>query len=346
MLVLLLSLRSSFVLTAQNKLVVKDWQEYTFASKYGNPITIQWILERSSDRVDYMDNKYHFFFRFRSKTKLYGHKQSVWVGFDIPIEGREYDLEFGQTLFWDRDGKSDFWHASSSPPIEMKVDRGWIGTFSSEIEKSIQKPEDCAKLVEELGAYTGSEMTKQAVNAATSISGFFDEKITNFIATYSSSASALFKITSSTTVGIIIDLVNPVKMSTHLEGYENAHQNAKRQSTALKISFITLGKLNASQQSPPAKSTKNSNSLDSNSDFWNTPENSQKVHSRKERTMLIQNIEKKQKELKKALDDMDLALKLINIEKLVKDDCRKKALEQYHASFKYNAEVLLKITKK
>lgn len=341
--ILLIGVFNTLCLFAQNKYVVKDWEEYSFTSKYGNPITILWTLERSHKKVDYMDNRYHFYLSFKSRTKLNGAPQPVWVGFDIKVDGLERNLQFGQTLKWKGHKSWDFWHESPSPKVIMNVSRGWIGTYLNEIEDVIEEKDDCAEIVNQLGVYTGSEFTKDAYKVGETVSGFFDDDIAKFIAKYSKSASSLFKIASSKAFGIVTGILESDDLGTPLNAYEGAYEKAKGHVYVIEKQFTELGKLN----SPLTKQDTNEQvKSEDEVDFWNSPENSAKTSSidTEMKMKIIKSIEYSQKELKKELDNMDIALKGIETELILeKDDCRKKALEQYNACFKYNAEVLLSI---
>lgn len=330
-------------LFAQNRYVVKDWQEYTFISKYGNPITVLWALERSHKKVEYMDNRYQFYLRFKSKTKLSGISQSIWVGFDVKVDGLKGNLQFGHTLNWEGHKSWDFWHESPSPQVKMNVSSGWIGTYLDEIEKAVDKKDDCAEIVNELGVYTGSEITKDVYKVGETVSGFFDDDIAKFIATFNKSASTLFKLTSSKAFGVVTGIFESPNLNTSLDAYEGAYEKAKGHVYVLEINLSELGKLNSAQTN---QNTKELAKSEDEVDFWHSPENSTKtsVIDTEKKMKIIKSIQYSQKQLKKELENMDVALKGAETELILeKDDCRKKAFEQYHACFKYNAEVLLSI---
>lgn len=331
----------SFMLS-QNKKIIKDWQEHTLESKYGNPITILWSLERSHKPAKYMSNRYQYFLRFKSKTKFKGESKSVWVGFNIEVENFKNHLQFGKTLYWDKTSSWDFWHESANAKIDMKTSRGWIGTYLKEIEKVSKKDKDCAELLDELGVYTSSEFASDTYETADFASGFFDEDIAKFIAKYSKSASKLFKITSSTTFGVITSILESDNIGTPMNAYENAYENAKGHVFVLEKHFKDLGILNSSNSNSSSKP--NTNELNSE-DFWNTPENSKVITVRTvEQEKLVRSIKYSQEKLNEELKNMNIAIEGFKIESNLKDDdCRKNAMIQFHESFKSNAEVLLSI---
>lgn len=327
---------------SQSKKIIQDWQEYTLNSKYDNPITILWSLERSHKPAKHMNNRYQYFLRFKSKTKLDGEAQSVWVGFNIEVEQLENHLQFGKTLYWDKTGSWDFWHESTSAKIDMKTSRGWIGTYLKEIEKVSKKDEDCAELLKNLGIYTGSDFVSDTYNAAEVTSGFFDKDIAKFISKYSLSASKLFKITSSTTFGVITKILESDDMGRPMDAYEKAYENAKGHVFVLEKHFKDLGVLNSSDSTNSTKP--NTDELNSE-DFWNTPENSEVATVRtEEQEKIVRSIKYSQEKLKEELKNMNIAIEGFEIEfNLKNDDCRKNAMIQFHESFKSNAEVLLSI---
>lgn len=326
----------------QNKKIIKDWQEYTFDSKYGNSITILWALERSHKTANHMSNRYHYFLRFKSKTKFNNKPKSVWVGFDIEVDNFKNNLQFGKTLYWDKTGSWDFWHESANVKIDMKISRGWIGTYLKEIEKVSKKDEDCTELLKDLGIYTSSEFVSDTYNSAEFTTSFFDKDIAKFIAKYSTSASKLFKITTSTTFGVITKILESDDMGAPMDAYEDAYENAKGHVFVLEKHFKDLGVFNSSNSNDTT--SPNTDELISE-DFWNTPENSKvaTVHT-EEQEKIIRSIKYSQEKLKKELKNMNIAIEGFKIESTLKnDDCRKNAMIQFHESFKSNAEVLLSI---
>ncbi|WGH74514.1 hypothetical protein P8625_10445 [Tenacibaculum tangerinum] len=341
-LLLFFSLMLPSYLISQNKKVIKDWEEYTFNSKYGNPITIIWSLERSHKPAKYMDNRYHYFFRFKSKTKLKGQTKPVWVGFDIAVDGLERNIEFGSTLYWEKTSSWDFWHESSNAKIEMKASKGWIGTYLKELEKVSKKDKNCAELLDKLGVYTASEIASDTYDTASFTAGFFDKDIAKFISKYSKSAAKLFKITSSKAFGVITSLLESDDMGTPMNAYENAYENARGHVFVLEKHFTDLGIINSSNTND---SKKNNTKELASEDFWNTPENSKKMTvPTEEQEKIIRSIKYSQKKLGEELKKMNSAMEGFTIESSLKnDDCRKKAMIQFHESFKYNAEVLLSI---
>jgi hypothetical protein len=128
-----------------DKVVIIDWTTRTFSSKYGNPITYQYMLVRGQKRVDYMNNRYHYYFRTRSCTKYKKKNEKVWIGFDVNLmtgevpykdkDGDAVDLEYGSTLSWDKYYSWDFWATPATLNLEFEGERGWIGTFLNEMEK-------------------------------------------------------------------------------------------------------------------------------------------------------------------------------------------------------------------
>ena len=339
---------SSFNIFAQNKLVIQDWQEFTLTSKYGNPISFLWTLERNHKRTDYMENRYKFYIRFKSKTKFKGSPQSVSIGYNIEVDGLKNNLQFRKTLYWDKHGTWDFWHQSASPDVEMKVSTGWIGTFLKEIEKASEKDTDCAEIVNDLGVYTGLELTKDAYGVGDFASGFYDKEIAAFIAKYSKSATKLFKITSSKAFGVITLLLQSDDMGRPFDAYEDAYEKAKGHVYVLEKQFQDLGQLNAPNTSELGNFTNpNTNSNEGgDDDFWNTPETTTRVSptNHQDQEKIIRSIKYSQEKLKKELENMNIAMEGFKVESnLDDDDCRKTAMIQYHASFKNNAEVLLSI---
>lgn len=120
--------------SAQDRVVVVDWQEHGLVSKHGTPLSFEWQLERAAEPTDYMDDRYEFWFRFRSSTVYAGQPQPIYVGFDIAVEDRQYNIGFAKALRPGEETTYDFWHHVAEPAVVMATSRGWVGTFLTEIE--------------------------------------------------------------------------------------------------------------------------------------------------------------------------------------------------------------------
>lgn len=129
----------------QDRVTIVDWQQHSFVSRHGTPLSFEWRLERDAERTGYMDDRYEFRFRLRSTTVYAGRETPIYVGFDIAVEERDYNLGFAKTLRPGDEASYDFWHASAEPTVVMATSRSWVGTFLNEIETETA-PMSCAEL--------------------------------------------------------------------------------------------------------------------------------------------------------------------------------------------------------
>lgn len=319
---------SSKKLVAQNKVTIKDWETFTFSSKYGNPITFQWKLERSEKPLSYMKNQYEFWFKFRSKTMFYGKIQPVYVSIDIPIQDRKYNVNSGIRIYPDKDSSHNFWSLLANPKIEFGVKRGWIGTYNNEVEKN------CADVLKELGMYTNSELLQDAADAGKEITDFFDDDIGDFASKFGIATGKLFKIALKS-FGVFYEVLDTDKMDTPLDAYESAHNKAKDHMLELEKQFTALGKLNYNGGNEKTSGLMKSNlpSTSTGNDINETPQ------------QILKRINQHQKGLKESVEAMDGLIGDMKTEISI-GGCQQNALNEYHASFKYNAEMLLSLKSK
>lgn len=154
---LLLVLYLVFPLLAEAQVVIQDWQEVTFKSKYDNPVTIAYRLTRTEERVSWMENRYKYRIEMKNLTVYKGYQTPIWLGYNFFINdavGNHLQVEWpagtfkdrilssSQTMYWDKTYSDSFWDADPRRTISVNKMYAWIGPFLTEIESLSEEKQE------------------------------------------------------------------------------------------------------------------------------------------------------------------------------------------------------------
>ena len=275
-----------------------DWTEYTFQSKYDNPITVLWQLKRSNNPTS--SGSYKYLLGVKSKTSFNGRLQTVYIGVTpLFVDGKEKSIG-AMCAYVDEAYTTWFYHESPNLDFNFKCDYGWIGTFLEEVEGH------CQTLIETLDNATASDAVGMVWDANSLYAKGFSAWLTRKGLVTS---AKVWKVATSKAFGALEVLLSSSDAGpTGQKQYKKSHDDIKEHVVALEQSYVEMDKLV----------------------FENWPPN--ELEERK----LELRIEFSKKQLEKALTNFNVIFSeqtKMNWAETSLNDCQKEAISKYHSAF-------------
>lgn len=275
-----------------------DWTEYTFQSKYDNPITVLWKLKRANNPTS--SGSYKYVLGVKSKTSFNGRLQPVYIGITpLFVDGKKKSIGAMRANV-DEANTTWFYHESPSLDFNFKCDYGWIGTYLEEVEGY------CQTLIETLDKATASDAVGTVWNANSLYAKGFSAWLTRkgLVTT-----AKVWNVATSKAFGALEVLLSSSDAGpTAQKQYKKYHDDIKEHVVALEQSYIEMDKLV----------------------FENWPPN-----ELEERKLELQ-IEFTKKQLAKAVSEFSAVYErqsLSNWPEANLNDCQKEAISKYHEAY-------------